>query len=142
MKKFEQAFTLIELMIVVSIIGILSVIAIPTYQDYVIRIQVSEGMNLSDDIKTAVTNFFQDRGTWPINNTEAGLSIPTNIEGKYVLAIEVVNNIITVTYGNGAHATIAGQNITMTAIENNGSIGWTCASGGVIADNHLPAACR
>ena len=142
MKKFEQAFTLIELMIVVSIIGILSVIAIPTYQDYVIRIQISEGMNLSDDIKTVVTKFFQDRGTWPINNIEAGLSIPTNIEGKYVLAIEVVNNIITVTYGNGAHATIDGQNITMTAIEKNGSIGWTCTSGGVIADNHLPEACR
>jgi type IV pilus assembly protein PilA len=142
MKKFEQAFTLIELMIVVSIIGILSVIVIPTYQDYVIRTQVSEGMNLADDIKTAVTQFFQDRGTWPINNTEVGLSIPTNIEGKYVLAIEVVNNIITVTYGNGAHVKIAGQKITMTAIESNGSISWTCANGGVIADNHLPAACR
>ena len=59
MKKFKQAFTLIELMIVVSIIGILSVIAIPTYQDYVIRIQISEGMNLSDDIKTVVTKFFR-----------------------------------------------------------------------------------
>ncbi|MDC0178777.1 pilin [Woeseiaceae bacterium] len=106
------------------------------------RTQVSEGMNLADDIKTAVTKFFQDRGTWPINNTEVGLSIPTNIEGKYVLAIEVVNNIITVTYGNGAHVKIAGQKITMTAIESNGSISWTCANGGVIADSHLPAACR
>ena len=142
MKKFEHAFTLIELMIVVAIIGILSVIAIPAYRDYVIRVQVSEGINLSDGIKTAVTEFFQNRGTWPINNAEVDLSIPTSIEGKYVLAIEVVNNIITVTYGNNAHTTIAGQTITMTAIENNGSIGWTCASGGVIADKHLPAACR
>lgn len=142
MKKVQQAFTLIELMIVVAIIGILSVIAIPAYQDYVIRVQVSEGMDLSDGIKAAVIEFFQNRGAWPINNAEVNLSIPTSIEGKYVLAIEVVNNIITVTYGNDAHATIAGQTITMTAIDNNGSIGWTCASGGVIADKHLPAACR
>ena len=63
MKKFEQAFTLIELMIVVAIIGILSVIAIPAYQDYVIRVQISEGIDLSGGVKTAVTEFFQDRYT-------------------------------------------------------------------------------
>ena len=61
MKKVQQGFTLIELMIVVAIIGILAAIAIPAYQDYTVRAQVSEGLNLGGGAKTAVTEFFQDR---------------------------------------------------------------------------------
>ncbi|MCH6548628.1 MAG: pilin, partial [Proteobacteria bacterium] len=83
MKKVQQGFTLIELMIVVAIIGILAAIAIPAYQDYTVRAQVSEGLNLGGGAKTAVTEYFQDRGAWPVNNTEAGLdATPTNIKGK------------------------------------------------------------
>ena len=143
MKKVQQGFTLIELMIVVAIIGILAAIAIPAYQDYTIRAQVSEGLNLSGGAKAAVTEYFQDRGVYPTNNVEAGLSTPAQIMGKYVatVAVGLSNGVITVTYGNDAHTTIATNSITMSATDNAGSISWTCVGVG-IADKHLPAACR
>ena len=144
MKK-QQGFTLIELMIVVAIIGILAAIAIPAYQDYTIRAQVSEGLNLSGGAKAAVTEFFQDRGTMPTGNTNAGLAGSGTIQGKYVGSVAVGNadGIITVTYGNDAHQVINGESITLTADTTQaGSVQWDCASGGVIAAKHLPAACR
>ena len=143
MKK-QQGFTLIELMIVVAIIGILAAIAIPAYQDYTIRAQVSEGLNLSGGAKAAVTEFFQDRGLMPTGNAEAGLAGAAEIQGKYVLSVGVGNldGQITVTYGNDAHLTIAGSAITLTADTTSaGSVQWICAGLG-IADKHLPAACR
>ena len=144
MKKVQQGFTLIELMIVVAIIGILAAIAIPAYQDYTIRAQVSEGLNLSGGAKAAVTEYFQDRGVWPSDNVEAGLSAPTDIEGKYVASVTVGNldGVLTILYGLEAHSTINGQSITMSATDNSGSIGWLCASSGTIQAKHLPAACR
>ncbi|MCH7538686.1 MAG: pilin, partial [Proteobacteria bacterium] len=105
MKK-QQGFTLIELMIVVAIIGILAAIAIPAYQDYTIRAQVSEGLNLSGGAKAAVTEYFQDRGTMPLDNAEAGLAAALDIQGKYVFSVTVTNGVIDIEYGRDAHATI------------------------------------
>jgi len=148
MKKVQQGFTLIELMIVVAIIGILAAIAIPAYQDYTVRAQVSEGLNLSGGAKTAVTEFFQDRGAWPTDNTEAGIDpVATNISGKYVASVTVTGggaaaSVITVLYGNQANAALlAGNDLTMTPFDNGGSVSWTCASATLPA-KHLPAACR
>ncbi len=144
MKKVQQGFTLIELMIVVAIIGILAAIAIPAYQDYTVRAQVSEGLNLGGGAKTAVTEFFQDRGAWPVNNTQAGIdATPTNIKGKYVLSVTVTDpGIVTVVYGIDAHATLlATKNLTLTPANAGGSVTWTCAST-TLPDKHLPAACR
>ena len=148
MKKVQQGFTLIELMIVVAIIGILAAIAIPAYQDYTVRAQVSEGLNLGGGAKTAVTEFFQDRGAWPVNNDQAGLDATiTNIAGKYVKSVAVsaggVNpSIVTVVYGNDAHATLlATKSITLVPANAGGSVTWTCSSP-ALPDKHLPAACR
>ncbi len=143
MKK-QQGFTLIELMIVVAIIGILAAIAIPAYQDYTIRAQVSEGLNLSGGAKAAVTEFFQDRGSMPGTNTIAGLALAASIQGKYVSLVTVVNGVITVTYGNSAHTVIAAKTLALTPnTVTVGSVQWTCATaGGGIANKHLPAACR
>ena len=141
MKKVQQGFTLIELMIVVAIIGILAAIAIPAYQDYTIRAQVSEGLNLGGGAKTAVSEYFQDRGAWPTDNNEAGLSVAADIEGKYVTGVAVASNVVTVTYGNSAHAVISGDTLALTATDNTGSIGWACSSAD-LADKHMPAACR
>jgi type IV pilus assembly protein PilA len=141
MKK-QQGFTLIELMIVVAIIGILAAIAIPAYQDYTIRAQVSEGLNLSGGAKAAVTEFYQDQGAFPADNATAGLEAAGNITGKYVTQVAVNAGVITVTYGNDANANIAGATLTMTPLDNAGSVSWTCANGAGLQNKWLPAACR
>ncbi len=143
MKK-QQGFTLIELMIVVAIIGILAAIAIPAYQDYTMRAQVSEGLNLSGGAKAAVTEYFQDRGTMPSNNAIAGLAADTDIQGKYVAKVTVSDGEIDIEYGNSAHATIQGQAIQLTPNTTRpGSVQWDCASSGPqVANKHLPASCR
>ena len=141
MKK-QQGFTLIELMIVVAIIGILAAIAIPAYQDYTIRAQVAEGLNLSGGAKAAVSEFRMDRGTWPSDNTAAGIATtPTDINGKYVTQVAVAQGIITATYGADAHAIITGDTLILSPIAQTGSVEWVCRSA-TIADKHLPAACR
>ena len=142
MKK-QQGFTLIELMIVVAIIGILAAIAIPAYQDYTIRAQVSEGLNLSGGAKAAVTEFFQDQGALPLDNATAGVEAASNIVGKYVTGVAVANGVITVTYGGDANANILGATLTMTPDTTNaGSVVWACANGAGLQNKWLPAACR
>ncbi len=128
MKKLQQGFTLIELMIVVAIIGILAAIAIPAYQDYTIRAQVSEGLNLAAAAKAAVAESFLNTGEAPVNRATAGMSATaTDTQGKYVTGVEVLNGRITVTYGNEANAQILGDTVTLTPYESlDLSVVWRC----------------
>ena len=91
LKKVQKGFTLIELMIVVAIIGILAAIAIPAYQDYTIRAQVSEGLTMASASKAAVSEFFADNGTWPddVGDGAGDLGWDDPPEGKYVGQIQV-----------------------------------------------------
>jgi type IV pilus assembly protein PilA len=128
MKKLQQGFTLIELMIVVAIIGILAAIAIPAYQDYTIRAQVSEGLNLAAAAKAAVAESFLNTGSAPANRTQAGMSAnAADTQGKYVTSVNVVNGLITVMYGNEANAQITGDTVTLTPYESvDLSVVWRC----------------
>jgi type IV pilus assembly protein PilA len=141
MTRSEQGFTLIELMIVVAIIGILAAIAVPMYLDYSVRTQIAEGLNLAASAKSAVTEFYQDRGVFPTDNIEAGLSIPADIRGKYVQSVSVAGDTITILYGVDANVKILGSTVTLQAVDNAGSVGFICSSA-VVLDKHLPAACR
>lgn len=126
MKKLQRGFTLIELMIVVAIIGILAAIAIPAYQDYTIRAQVTEGLSLADAAKTAVAEYEQDRGKWPVANVDVGLPA-TGPTGKYVTSVVVGTGTITITFGNQVNASINAQSLSLRpGLSANGDIIWVC----------------
>ena len=130
MKSIQKGFTLIELMIVVAIIGILAAIAIPAYQDYLIRSQVSEGLTMASAAKASVSEYYANRGDWPANNSDAGLGIASEIQGKYVQSISVAGGGITVTYGNEANAAhLSGQTLGLQpGASANGDVIWKCAN--------------
>lgn len=142
MKKEQYGFTLIELMIVITIIGILAAIAIPMYLDYTVRSQIAEGISVAGAAKSAVTEYYQDHGVFPTDNVEAGLSAAGDITGRYVESVSVNGAVVTILYGNDANAQIMGETVTLTGTDNTGSVGWACASGGVIQAKHMPSPCQ
>jgi type IV pilus assembly protein PilA len=139
MKSVQQGFTLIELMIVIAIIGILAAIAIPAYQNYTIRAQVSEGLSLAGGIETAFDECYANHGTAAgACKSLTGLGINNTISGTYVTNMAYNTGVITATYGGAnANSAISGMTITLAAYASpNGDISWICSGP---TKNNVPA---
>ncbi|HID7665276.1 TPA: pilin [Neisseria meningitidis] len=161
MNTLQKGFTLIELMIVIAIVGILAAVALPAYQDYTARAQVSEAILLAEGQKSAVTEYYLNHGEWPANNSSAGVaSVSTDIKGKYVQSVEVKNGVVTATMASSnVNNEIKGKKLSLWAKRQNGSVKWFCGqpvtrnatnADDVTADGndkkidtkHLPSTCR
>ena len=155
MKVLQKGFTLIELMIVVAIIGILAAIAIPAYQDYTIRAQVTEGINLAGVLQTGIAEYFTNVGSFPATLSAAGIS--SSPSGKYVTNLAITNGGITVTYGNQANVKVSGCTLSLLPYTDaNNDVLWRCgfatapagtvATGGAVATTvspqYLPTSCH
>jgi type IV pilus assembly protein PilA len=164
-RRRENGFTLIELMIVVAIIGILASIAIPAYQTYTIRAQVSEGLNMAAHAKAPIVDAFVNKGEPPDGRLQAGMTVaPTDTTGKYVSSVDVDNGTVVIEFGNEAHVQIATFVLTLVPYETaNLGVVWQCGNalppaglqlmgttGGdpativatTVPNEYLPASCR
>ncbi|HFX6246151.1 pilin [Acinetobacter baumannii] len=137
----QKGFTLIELMIVVAIIGILAAIAIPAYQDYIARSQMSEALNLSDSLKTNVTETYGQIGTFTgISSGANGIPASTTVVGKYVSGVAVQDGVITATMASSnVSKGIQAKTLTLTPTDKGGSVTWACTSNA--EQKYLPKAC-
>ncbi|MCL5838970.1 pilin [Neisseria meningitidis] len=161
MNTLQKGFTLIELMIVIAIVGILAAVALPAYQDYTARAQVSEAILLAEGQKSAVTEYYLNHGEWPANNSDAGVASSADIKGKYVQKVEVNNGVVTATMlSSGVNKEIQGKKLSLWAKRQDGSVKWFCGQPVKRADKatddavnkatgnneidtkHLPSTCR
>ncbi|HEZ0498065.1 TPA: pilin [Neisseria meningitidis] len=164
MNTLQKGFTLIELMIVIAIVGILAAVALPAYQDYTARAQVSEAILLAEGQKSAVTEYYLNHGKWPANNSSAGVASSSEIKGKYVQKVEVAKGVITAQMASSnVNNEIKGKKLSLWAKRQDGSVKWFCGQPVTRTDNatnndavtaandnsnngintkHLPSTCR
>ncbi len=147
MKSAQKGFTLIELMIVVAIIAILAAIAIPAYQDYLIRSQATEGVTLMDGAKIGVTEFFSNTGRLPATNGSAGIASASSIAGTYVQSVTVGSGgLITAKFdpSGKVNKALYSKTIELSPHTANGVVAWTCKTGASdpVDQKYLPSSCR
>jgi type IV pilus assembly protein PilA len=143
--------------VMIAVVGILAAIAIPAYQDYTIRAQITEGLNLSSPLKAEIAEKYVANSSWPLNITELG--VPQSLSGNYVASIAVDRGTITITYGNRANNLVAEHVLSLRpAVGDGGAVVWSCGYGTPTGDDpptgpsgenrtdiaakFLPSACR
>ena len=137
----QKGFTLIELMIVIAIIGILAAIAIPAYQDYIARSQMTEALSLASGQKTSVAETYGQIGTFDdIDSESNGIPAADEVTGNYVDNVAVDEGIITATMKDtGVSGGIQSGELVLSPVDNSGSITWVCT--GDMEQKYLPKAC-
>lgn len=140
MKNMQQGFTLIELMIVVAIIGVLAAIALPAYQGYLARSQMTEALNLAGGLKWVVGEAYSQTSACPSSGS-AGVAAASTVSGNYVDQVEVSSDckIIATMRTSGLNPNISGKTLTLQMTDNGGSISWTCTSNA--EQKYLPKSC-
>ena len=141
MRSGASGFTLIELMIVVAIIGILAAIAIPAYQDYVVRSKISEGLTFIDHAKTTVSESYLANNAWPANNASAGM--PSALAGNYVSNVQVaLSSGVSVISATFQASAVPGLIVVFTpSVASSGAVLWSCSGQGQNVQ-YLPSSCR
>lgn len=159
MKNAGNGFTLIELLIVIAIITILSTMALPSYQDRVIRVQVEQAMTVAEVAKKEVEDYYKAKKSLPRNNSQAGLPAPEKIVGNFVASVAISDGAINITLGNRVNKNAADRIVTLRpAIVADASmvpISWVCGyasvpkgmtvmgkNGSSITPRQLPVDCR
>ncbi|WP_439007889.1 pilin [Neisseria gonorrhoeae] len=166
MNTLQKGFTLIELMIVIAIVGILAAVALPAYQDYTARAQVSEAILFAEGQKSAVTEYYLNNGEWPKDNTSPAWHPPSDIKGKYVESVTVTNGVVTAKMASSnVNKEIKDKKLSLWAKREDGSVKWFCGqpvkresnnadavtadsttskdgNGTKIETKHLPSTCR
>ena len=152
MKSMQKGFTLIELMIVVAIIAILAAIAIPAYQDYIVRTQFTESQTIADGLKTPIQEYAAQAGSCPTNGlAKSGVLLNASYQGKYVASVATAGTMdanggsctITATFKNTAGSVakpLMGATVVFTSANVGGAVTWNCTS--AVADKYKPQACR
>ncbi|PJK15396.1 prepilin-type cleavage/methylation domain-containing protein [Lysobacteraceae bacterium NML07-0707] len=141
----QTGFTLIELMIVVAIMAILAAIALPAYQDYTARAQMSEALSLAAGSKVSVAEYWWNHGKAPADNLQAGIAAnAADTHGNYVQEVSINNGVITAKMrAKDVAAPIRGKTLSLTPTfptASTGSVIWTCSSDA--ASRYLPSSCR
>ena len=154
MHKKERGFTLIEIIIVVAIIGVLFAIALPQYQNYQTRSKVAEALVMGTSVQRALVSYYNDKGVWPVGNSDAGLPIKEDLSSTYIEYIEVRGNeipscgIIKMQFSSNPKlglGALTGRPLWMrpTVSTDGGSIEWSCAVGKFNKTKNLvPKECR
>lgn len=157
--KKLKAFTLIELMIVVSILGILVSIGMPSYHQHTVKNQIKQALLYSEQLKQNINEFYRQNKRFPRNNQEAGLPEPKYLISNYVASVEVTNGAFQISLGNKINQKLAGKTLTVHpfTVDNsvNSPIAWGCGyskapqgmskkgnSNTDVAHYYLPIQCR
>ncbi|MFM2317996.1 MAG: hypothetical protein RLZZ215_617 [Pseudomonadota bacterium] len=136
----HRGFSLLELLIVITIISILSTTALFSYRTYTIRAHVAEGIQLSSQVKAAIYEYRHNFGLWPASNSSVNISLNNSINGNATRSVTINNGVITILYRTQVGS---GQSIVFTPTINNiGSIEWQCKSGSTVPAKYRPINCR